>query len=58
LSNGAEIETIVEVAGHLTPLSRHSLVLQGSPPSGELFRRPVLSDIFASHRTAESTIYR
>ena len=32
----AEIETIVEVGDDLTSQSRHSLVLQGSPPSGKL----------------------
>jgi hypothetical protein len=32
----AEIETIVEVADDLTSQSRHSLLLQGSPPSGKL----------------------
>src|SRR5205814_2689435 len=31
-----EIETIVEVADDLTSQSRHSLLLQGSPPSGKL----------------------
>jgi hypothetical protein len=32
-ANDAEIETIVEVADDLTSQSRHSLLLQGSPPS-------------------------
>ena len=32
----AEIATIVEVAGDLTSQSRHSLLLQGSAPSGKL----------------------
>ena len=31
-----EIEAIVEVADDLTSQSRHSLLLQGSPPSGKL----------------------
>jgi len=31
-----EIETIVEVTDDLTSQSRHSLLLQGSPPSGKL----------------------
>jgi hypothetical protein len=31
-----EIETIVDVADDLTSQSRHSLLLQGSPPSGKL----------------------
>jgi hypothetical protein len=35
-ANDAEIETIVEVADDLTSQSRHSLLLQGSPPSGKL----------------------
>ena len=35
-ANDAEIETIVEVAADLTSQSRHSLLLQGSPPSGKL----------------------
>ncbi len=35
-ANEAEIETIVEVADDLTSQSRHSLLLQGSPPSGKL----------------------
>jgi hypothetical protein len=35
-ANGAEIATIVEVADDLTSQSRHSLLLQGSPPSGKL----------------------
>ena len=35
-ANDAEIETIVEVTGDLTSQSRHSLLLQGSPPSGKL----------------------
>jgi hypothetical protein len=34
--NNAEIETIVEVGDNLTSQSRHSLLLQGSPPSGKL----------------------
>ena len=34
--NDAEIETIVEVADDLTSQSRHSLLLQGSPPHGKL----------------------
>ena len=34
--NDAEIATIVEVADDLTSQSRHSLLLQGSPPSGKL----------------------
>jgi hypothetical protein len=32
-ANDNEIETIVEVADDLTSQSRHSLLLQGSPPS-------------------------
>jgi len=32
----AEIATVVEVADDLTSQSRHSLLLQGSPPSGKL----------------------
>jgi hypothetical protein len=35
-SDEAEIETIVEVADDLTSQSRHSLLLQGSPPHGKL----------------------
>ena len=35
-ANDNEIETIVEVADDLTSQSRHSLLLQGSPPSGKL----------------------
>ena len=35
-SNDAEIETIVEVAADLTSQSRYGLLLQGSPPSGNL----------------------
>ena len=35
-ASDAEIETIVEVADDLTSQSRHSLLLQGSPPSGKL----------------------
>ena len=35
-ANDEEIETIVEVADDLTSQSRHSLLLQGSPPSGKL----------------------
>ena len=35
-ANDAEVETIVEVADDLTSQSRHSLLLQGSPPSGKL----------------------
>ena len=35
-ANDPEIETIVEVADDLTSQSRHSLLLQGSPPSGKL----------------------
>ena len=31
-----EIETVVEVSDDLTSQSRHSLLLQGSPPSGKL----------------------
>jgi hypothetical protein len=31
-----KIETIVEVTDDLTSQSRHSLLLQGSPPSGKL----------------------
>jgi hypothetical protein len=31
-----EIQTIAEVADDLTSQSRHSLLLQGSPPSGKL----------------------
>ncbi len=34
--NAAEIETVVEVSDDLTSQSRHSLLLQGSPPSGKL----------------------
>ncbi len=34
--NEAEIATIVEVGDDLTSQSRHSLLLQGSPPSGKL----------------------
>ena len=32
----AEIEAIIEVPGSVTSQSRHSLLLQGSPPSGKL----------------------
>ena len=32
----SEIATVVEVADDLTSQSRHSLLLQGSPPSGKL----------------------
>jgi hypothetical protein len=35
-ANQTEIPAIVEVAGDLTSQSRHSLLLQGSPPSGKL----------------------
>ena len=35
-ASDAEIETIVEVGDDLTSQSRHSLLLQGSPPSGKL----------------------
>ena len=35
-ANAAEIATIVAVAHDLTSQSRHSLLLQGSPPSGKL----------------------
>ena len=35
-ANDGEIETTVEVADDLTSQSRHSLLLQGSPPSGKL----------------------
>ncbi len=35
-ANAAEIETVVEVADDLTSQSRHSLLLQGSPPFGKL----------------------
>ena len=35
-ANDSEFETIVEVADDLTSQSRHSLLLQGSPPSGKL----------------------
>jgi hypothetical protein len=35
-ANDNEIATIVEVADDLTSQSRHSLLLQGSPPSGKL----------------------
>jgi hypothetical protein len=35
-ANDAEIKTIVEVPDDLTSQSRHSLLLQGSPPSGKL----------------------
>jgi hypothetical protein len=35
-TNDADIETIVEVTDDLTSQSRHSLLLQGSPPSGKL----------------------
>src|SRR5688572_21882758 len=35
-ANEAAIETILEVADDLTSQSRHSLLLQGSPPSGKL----------------------
>jgi len=35
-SDDAEIETVVEVPDDLTSQSRHSLLLQGSPPSGKL----------------------
>ena len=33
-ANHAEIETVVEVSDDLTSQSRHSLLLSGSPPSG------------------------
>jgi hypothetical protein len=36
VANEAEIATIVEVGDDLTSQSRHSLLLQGSPPSGKL----------------------
>ena len=45
--DNAEIETIVEVADDLTSQSRHSLLLQGSPPSGKLLiplNRPAVSE--------------
>jgi hypothetical protein len=35
-TNDAEVETIVEVTDDLTSQSRHSLLLQGSPPSRKL----------------------
>ena len=35
-ANQTEIPAIVEVADDLTSQSRHSLLLQGSPPSGKL----------------------
>ena len=35
-ANATEIETVVEVSDDLTSQSRHSLLLQGSPPSGKL----------------------
>jgi hypothetical protein len=35
-ANDNDIETIVEVSDDLTSQSRHSLLLQGSPPSGKL----------------------
>ena len=35
-SGDAEIEAIIEVPESVTSQSRHSLVLQGSPPSGKL----------------------
>jgi hypothetical protein len=35
-TNDADIETIVEVTDDLTSQPRHSLLLQGSPPSGKL----------------------
>ena len=35
-ANETEIQTVVEVADNLTSQSRHSLLLQGSPPSGKL----------------------
>jgi integrase len=35
-ASDAEIATIIEVADDLTSQSRHSLLLQGSPPSGKL----------------------
>ena len=34
--DGAEIKAIVELPANVTSQLRHSLVLQGSPPSGEL----------------------
>ena len=36
VAQSAEIETVVEVSDDLTSQSRHSLILQGSPPSGKL----------------------
>ena len=35
-ANSGEIETVVEVSDDLTSPSRHSLLLQGSPPSAKL----------------------
>jgi hypothetical protein len=35
-ASDAEIEAIVEIPDDLTSQSRHSLLLQGSPPSGKL----------------------
>ena len=35
-ANAVEIETVVEVSDELTSQSRHSLLLQGAPPSGKL----------------------
>ena len=35
-ANDAEIETIIDVPDGVTSQSRHSLLLQGSPPSGKL----------------------
>ena len=32
----ADLEAVIEVPDHVTSQSRHSLVLQGSPPSGKL----------------------
>ena len=45
-ANDGEIETTVEVADDLTSPSRHSLLLQGSPPSGKLLipLTPALSE--------------
>ena len=64
-ANAAEIETVVEVADDLTSQSRHSLLLQGSPPSGKLLipfeRRDVrvvegarLESVCTSNRTKGS----
>ena len=64
-ANAAEIETVVEVADAPTSQSRHSLLLQGSPPSGKLLipfeRRDVrvvegarLESVCTSNRTKGS----